>query len=277
MSCRSSILSDLLIAVVVPCAACLLVPRIAGTPAAAKSAAAVLTPQVYLPAALLRHQAEDPAFVVSLVPDRIRDCIPGQRCMFLLALADRTGGAGARGLINLSADAPGATLRIEPEEMTVEQVAEVNLFPVAASVDETLTLTVRAEREGEAGTARSLVDVTHGDLDDYAELTEMAVQIRGEFIPWLAANRPELAIDEETPWENVVVTPNILVVMHHLFFSEEWEMELRWHVMIPPHDWARIYLRHRFDEVRPSYAFEISSRTAGDEPIPIDPPPTIWR
>jgi len=41
-------------------------------------------------------------------------------------------------------------------------------------------------------------------------------------------------------------------------------------VMIPPHDWARIYLRHRFTEVGPSYAFEISSLDAKEEPHTID-------
>lgn len=52
--------------------------------------------------------------------------------------------------------------------------------------------------------------------------------------------------------------PHILVVSHYLFFSEEWEMGLQWHIMIAPYDWARIYLRPRA-EVQPTHAFEITS------------------
>jgi len=47
--------------------------------------------------------------------------------------------------------------------------------------------------------------------------------------------------------------------------------------MVPPDDWAKIDLRHRFDELEPSYAFEISSVNATSEPVPIEPPETVWR
>jgi hypothetical protein len=52
---------------------------------------------------------------------------------------------------------------------------------------------------------------------------------------------------------------------------------VEWHVMIPPHDWAKIDLRHRFDQLAPSYAFEISSLDADNEPVLIDPPESAWR
>ena len=51
---------------------------------------------------------------------------------------------------------------------------------------------------------------------------------------------------------------HILVVSHYLFFSEDWEMGLMWHIMIAPHDWSRIYLRPR-GEMAPTLAFEIPS------------------
>lgn len=90
----------------------------------------------------------------------------------------------------------------------------------------------------------------------------MATEIRDRFIPWLATNHPEFGITSENEWTETIVRPHIAVVMFYLFFSEDWEMGVSWHVMIPPHDWARIYLRHRFVEVQPSYAFEISSLDA---------------
>jgi hypothetical protein len=216
-------------------------------------------------------------FEVTLVPERIRDCLPGQRCMFLAVVEDQSADPSSAGPIHLSADIQGAAVVIEPEEVAGSLVAEVNVSPVEASVGETLTLSVHAVRGDTTRQAEALLDVNPGNPDDFPERVEQATVIRDKFIPWLAEHHPELGIDGTTEWESVVVTPTILVVMHHLFFSEEWEMEVRWHVMIPPYDWERIYLRHRFDEHQPSYAFEISSSSAGDEPIPIEPPDEIWR
>jgi hypothetical protein len=98
--------------------------------------------------------------------------------------------------------------------------------------------------------------VSDGDLSDLAE------EIQETFIPWLTKNRPEFGITEETEWTGTVVKPNILVVMHYLFFSNEWEMGLTWHVTFEPHNWARIYLRRRYIEAAPSQAFQLSSWTA---------------
>jgi len=53
--------------------------------------------------------------------------------------------------------------------------------------------------------------------------------------------------------------------MYYLFFSPEWEMGLRWHVMIPPHDWAEIYLRRR-SELSSTRAWRIHSVDGQLEP-----------
>lgn len=75
-----------------------------------------------------------------------------------------------------------------------------------------------------------------------------------------------------------MVRPVWLVVTHYLFLSDEWEMGVSWHIMIPPSDWTRIYLRHRFDEMTPSLAFEISSRAnATEPPHEIEPPDEVTR
>jgi hypothetical protein len=62
-----------------------------------------------------------------------------------------------------------------------------------------------------------------------------------------------------------------------MFVSEEWELVVWWHVMIPPYDWTRMYLRHRFTEAVPSFAAEISSRAGGDAPHTMLPPEEAWR
>ena len=104
--------------------------------------------------------------------------------------------------------------------------------------------------------------------------------MRDKFIPWLAANHPEFGITSETEWTGTIVKPDIMVVMYYLYFSEDWEMGVQWHVTIPPHNWARIYLRHRITEVRPSYAFEISSWSEEGDPHAIDlkdVAESVWR
>jgi hypothetical protein len=67
------------------------------------------------------------------------------------------------------------------------------------------------------------------------------------------------------------------LLSHYLFFSDEWEAHISWHVMIAPYDWSKLDLRHRFDETAPSYAFEISSVSGGINPVPVEVPETIWR
>lgn len=93
----------------------------------------------------------------------------------------------------------------------------------------------------------------------------------------LAASRPELGITAQTEWKGTMVSPVWLVVSHYCFFSEEWEVHVAWHVRVAPYDRARIDLRHRFDELEPSYAFEISSVSADSEPVETEPPESVWR
>ena len=100
----------------------------------------------------------------------------------------------------------------------------------------------------------------------------MAEEIRELFVPWIADHHPELGISRETAWTPTIVRPNMMVVMFYLLFSEEWEMGVSWHVTREPDNWARIYLRRRFSETRPSHGFQILSWSKeGEEPYVVDP------
>jgi hypothetical protein len=103
-------------------------------------------------------------------------------------------------------------------------------------------------------------------------LGKLAAEMRDKFVPWLASNHPELGITSETEWIGTIVNPGILVVMHYMFYSEDWEMYVTWHVTIPPYDWTKIYLRPRFTETQSTMAFEISSVQGGEEPHSIELP-----
>ena len=110
------------------------------------------------------------------------------------------------------------------------------------------------------------------------QLAPTATEMRGMFTGWLAENHPELGITPQTQWMATMPSP-VLVVEHYLYFNDEWEMHVMWHMMIPPYDWVRVELRRRFEETTYSLAYEISSRTAQPplEPVPIDPMNTLWR
>jgi len=146
---------------------------------------------------------------------------------------------------------------------------------LTATVDGT-SVTVEARR-GFSKSEASATLVVQDSLPDPEGLLSPVVDVRDAFIPWLEANRPELDIDRETMWTATVVRPHTIVVMYYLFFSEEWEMGVTWHVTIPPHDWARIYLRRRSSETSPSLAYKISSFNTGSTAVEIPPPEAVWR
>ena len=127
-----------------------------------------------------------------------------------------------------------------------------------------LSISIRRTRNKRGGIRRNrLIEVSVLPGEDH--LGETAAFYRDLFIPWLAEHHPELGITGQTEWTGTVVKPHILVVMYYLFFSPEWEMGLRWHVMIPPHDWAEIYLRHR-SELSSTWAWRIHSVDGQLEP-----------
>lgn len=195
--------------------------------------------------------------------------IPGQQCILLLIVAD-DGGVDTGTSVTLSAtESTGlATVTVQPQTITPGQVAEVVVTPSLASVNKALTVTVTGARSGFTREETVMIEVLPGDdgLENYA------ATMRDRFIPWLASNHPELGISNDTVWTGTIVNPRILVVMHYIFLSEEWELYVTWHVTIPPYDWTRIYLRQRFAETRPMHAFEISSVTNQEIPYPIDVP-----
>ena len=193
--------------------------------------------------------------------------IPGQDCIFLITVFDMVGVDS----VEITAIADGgnsASPTVYPDIITADDVAEVTITPKQSNVGETLTLTISGNAAGVTVTETVYIQVNDG----FNGLTGMASDVRNSFIPWIAENYPELEIDQQTVWNPTIVHPGILVVMHYMFLSEDWEMYVTWHVMIEPYDWARVYLRPRYVETAPIYAFEDSSRADPAGPIVIDVP-----
>jgi len=217
------------------------------------------------------------AFHINVIPEeRTQDqdpfySIAGQHFVFLVTITDE--GEEGELPVRISATAPGADVVIYHEDILEGEVAEVVVIPAQASIGTTIEVTINGNRGSVSDEKTVSFEVAEGEDDRQ----EYAGELLDKFVPWLATNHPELGITEDTAWNGTMVSPVWLVVSHYLFFSDEWEAHIEWHVMIPPHDWAKIDLRHRFDELAPSYAFEISSLDAAGEPVAIEVPETVWR
>jgi len=194
--------------------------------------------------------------------------IIGQRVVFLVVVEDTGEGNGYGNAVDISATASGAVVSVDNPAIKPGEVAEVTVIPDQTSITNVLTLTINGDRKGFKQTETFDIDVI--DWED--DLGELAAEMRDKFIPWLTNNHPELGITGETEWIGTIVNPGILVVMHYMFYSEDWEMYVTWHVMIPPYDWTKIYLRPRFTETQSTMAFEISSVQGGEEPHSIELP-----
>jgi hypothetical protein len=212
-----------------------------------------------------------PTFSIGVTPEQLKgDAVAGQHCVFLVTFTEE--GEGDQP-VHVSATAPGAEVVTYFEDILEGEVAEVVVIPAEESVGKTMEVTITGSRGGR--TDKEVVSFNVVEGKDYRQ--EYAEELLDRFVPWLAANHPELGIHEGTAWNGTIVSPVWLVVCHYLFFSEKWEVHLSWHVMVPPHDWAKIDLRHRLTGLEPSYAFEISSLNSTAEPVPIEPPETVWR
>lgn len=251
------------------------------------------------------------AFSLVVLPHKMDDTIPRQKCVFLVKIIDEGSGYGKGEAVNISTielDMLSDTVvTVDPPAIVPGQVGEVTVIPgkgnggedpnilrsiVSEDVsrpgdpnsliiepnepfeDKSLRITIMAERQGLTRTETVTVNVTQGEDN----LAALASEYQDRFIPWLTENYPELGITEETEWIGTIIRPHIVVVMYYLFFSEDWEMGLRWHVMIPPYDFAEIYLRRRDTNLSSTHAFKIYSLDAQDEPQVVDlPQEGIWR
>jgi hypothetical protein len=223
---------------------------------------------------------ENSAFHINMIPETpvqtngdsvFKYSIAGQHFVFLVTITDE--GQEGQLPVRISAKAPGAQVVIYQQDIVEGQVAEVVVIPTQKSIGKTIKVTITGS-QGKL-TDKKVVSFKVAEGED--DRQEYAGELLDRFVSWLATNHPELGITDDTAWNGTMVSPVWLVVSHYLFFSEEWEVHISWHIMIPPYDWAKIDLRHRFDELEPSYAFEISSVNATSEPVPTEVPETVWR
>jgi hypothetical protein len=155
---------------------------------------------------------------------------------------------------------------------TPGKLAEVEVTP---NTDDTIDIivTIKGKRDGHTDEVTATIKILIWTDD----IQQTAIEMRELFIPYLEQNYPQLGITSSTTWEGTIVAPRTLVVMHYLFFNDEWEMGVMWHVTIYPDNWATIYLRKRTVEWSPSLALKIPSWSEGGDIYEIDPPTEVDR
>ncbi|MDD2426737.1 MAG: hypothetical protein PHV73_01420 [Eubacteriales bacterium] len=215
-------------------------------------------------------QQNDSPFTISVLPQELKGfSIPGQSIHYLVTVEEES----SKTPVTISASSSDAAISVFKEQVNKGQVAEVVVVPKDDSAGKTVEVIIQGERGSVIDSKTMTFEVIEG-TDDRKERAEELLQ---PFITYLADSYPDFNITEDTEWSGTMVSPQWLVVSHYLFFSEEWELHLEWHIMVAPDVWVRIDLRHRPNEIKPSAAFEISSVSINAEPIPVEVPAEIWR
>lgn len=213
-------------------------------------------------------------FTIEVTPGEIADLAQNAKGIFLVTATD-TGARGSTSPFTVAVDSADGLVLL-PAELGSGEVGEIWLYPAGVDVGTTMTLTISVHRDEEVHTATVTAVVTD-PVEPPDDRLETGTAMRDLFVPWLASEHPELGIDEDTEWIANPLRPHILEVSYYMFLSDEWELVVWWHVMIPPYDWARMYVRHVGTESAPSFGAEISSVSAGDAPHTMTPPEEIWR
>lgn len=209
---------------------------------------------------------------VTVSPEFIQGAIPGERLVLLVASTDASGSP-----VQVAAEVVNGTVTVEPSTIEGGEIAEVTVVPDPTDDEVTMSIEIETTQDGFTTGFSRAVDVLPWE-DDRGD---QAREILALFTSWLAENRPELGITPDTEFEGTFLAPQLLVVSHYGFFDEQWELGISWHVMLPPDDFAELYLRPRTD-LYPSTAFRIGSwqtaLDAGDADVTeVDPPAEVVR
>jgi hypothetical protein len=194
-------------------------------------------------------------------PREARPAIPGERVCFLVMVDDRYIDDGE---ITFAATGDGVTIDRVPEQMPAPgEVAElwVTIDPMEGTDEEIATVELTVTHGGADPVdwveTRSIIVAPY--TDDREEIAQPYVDF---WVDWLAAEHPELGIDEATEWEPMYVSA-LWIVSKYAYWSDEWEMVVAWHEMVPPDDFTEVYLRRRDSETMYNLAFRQDSFSEG--------------
>jgi hypothetical protein len=213
-------------------------------------------------------EPSDSPFTLEVAPSEYMPIMPGQRFVIVATASGGSGPVTMQAEVGGDADVTPPAATVQPDE-----VIEFTVVARPESVDSTVSFELRAQRGNTSHTHPMNLQVV--DWSD--DLEPLATELRERFVTYLAENHPDFGITADTDWTPTITKPQILVVMHYLFFSEDWEMGIMWHVTVPEHAWSRMYLRPR-DGMTPTFGLEIPSYLDPvSQPGPWEPPAEIDR
>lgn len=221
------------------------------------------------------HTGPGHEFSLHVLPEDDVVIAAGQPCLLVLRI-EPSDVSHTEALIALAVEATGTHTAVSPNPVRVGDVAEAMILPIPEWSHETLTVLVRGTGTRSADVSTSRLHV----VDPFQfpdERIAHAAALRDRFLSWLATAHPELPVVAPSSWEPILIRPRHLVVSYCLFVNAEWELAIWWHVTAPPNDWARVYLRRRFEEAAPSFSAQIGSAAEASLPIEIRPPASIFR
>jgi hypothetical protein len=192
-------------------------------------------------------------FELEVAPEIIHGLYPETRTILLARVTSDSDEP-----VSLQIETEGAEVSAAPDTLAPGEIAEFEIG--AGSVAEEVPVTIVVT--GTRGSVEQTVS-RETRVMPFEPPADDARRLLGVFASWLEVNRPELGIDGDSTFEGRGVDP-VLVVSHYQFLSDEWELGLSWHIMIPPDDWSELYLRPRA-EWSPTVAFRLASRSAALE------------
>ncbi|NHJ47754.1 MAG: hypothetical protein FK733_08200 [Asgard group archaeon] len=159
------------------------------------------------------------------------------------------------------------------EGLNMYYFVDIFLYPNQTHLNKTILVTLSVTIGDHVTQKTSIVNV----IDWTGNLTSEVEEILDCFSSYLIENFTSFDQAENDTLEFMGITPQILVVSHYLFRTDNWELCISRHVTIAPHDWVQIYLRSR-DSFLPSWAWTIDSWSSLNHTIyMIEPPESIYR
>jgi len=120
-------------------------------------------------------------------------------------------------------------------------VAEVIVQPDNTTVDGDYVVTVEATNGQQSRYVHLKVNISYW----YSGDPWYAIIKFEEFLPWLEQNHPEVGDLSLEDWWIYQTYTHILIVEHWTFLSDNWEVRLKIHATIPPHNWTKLWIRPR--------------------------------
>jgi len=122
-----------------------------------------------------------------------------------------------------------------------EHITEITIQPDSAVAIKKHTIELIATHSGKERIIELEVEIFDWTTSNFETAQEKLLG----FKTWLEELNPEYSKCFNNPKLFYSTYPEILIVEHLTFLTDEYEVRLSYHVMIPPYDWSKISIRKR--------------------------------